>query len=109
MISLSLIWFNVCQVPAVGGAELAADPEVQEADGGTFSPAREARLLDGHHRRGHAGHHQQTAVSGTSIHSCSYKPEMLKHSCNKTCLHNISLTGVDPGADQGLPALVCVN
>lgn len=54
------------QVFAVGGAEPAADPEVQEAGGGTFSPTREAQLLDGHHRGGHAGHDQPTEISRTN-------------------------------------------
>lgn len=63
---MTLLLFISLQVFAVGGAEPAADPEVQEAGGGTFSPTREAQLLDGHHRGGHAGHDQPTEISRTN-------------------------------------------
>lgn len=63
---MTLLLYISLQVFAVGGTEPAADPEVQEAGGGTFSPTREAQLLDGHHRGGHAGHDQQTEISRTN-------------------------------------------
>lgn len=74
------------QVFAVGGAEPAADPEVQEAGGGTFSPTREAQLLDGHHRGGHAGHDQQTEISRTNT-------QRHKHSNMQTCMTRYSTFG----------------
>lgn len=61
---ITVICVFFLQVFAVGGAEPAADPEVQEAVGGTFSTAGETQLLDGHHRGSHAGNHQAAALSG---------------------------------------------
>lgn len=83
---MTLLLYISLQVFAVGGAEPAADPEVQEAGGGTFSPTREAQLLDGHHRGGHAGHDQPTEISRTNT-------QRHKHSNMQTCMTRYSTFG----------------